>query len=297
MERIQSAIAKARAERRDVLASGAVPAAASPAAASPAGRTPAPAAPGDAAPAPAAPAADAAAVAALWAALAGFQPDPRQLVRNRIVTAAGGREAVPFDVMRTRLIQQMRANNWRRVAITSATAACGKSTVALNLGFGLARQPDLRTVLCEMDLRRPTLSAIIGLREPLNFARVIAGAAPFADAARRIGGNLALALNRGAVKNPAELLHGAAVGPALDRIEAEYAPDVMLFDMPPLLVSDDAMAFLGHVDCAILVAAAEATTIKEIDTCERELAAQTNVLGIVLNKCRYAGPDYGYEYY
>lgn len=289
MERIQSAIEKARAERQSVLAQGrAVPA---PPPARGAAPAPAPeAAPGDAAP-------SAAATDALWAALTPFVPDSRQLARNRIVAAAGGRDAVPFDVMRTRLLQQMRANNWRRVAITSATASCGKSTVALNLAFGLARQPDIRTLLCELDLRRPTLSATVGLRDPLHFARVIEGVAPFADHARRVGDNLGLALNRGPVKNPAELLHSPTVAEALDRIEADYAPTLMIFDMPPLLVSDDALAFLGQVDCAILVAAAEATTIKQIDACERELAAQTNVLGVVLNKCRYTGPDYGYDYY
>lgn len=291
MERIQSAIEKARAERRNVLGQGGH------------GRAQSGAVPPDALPQTGAgPAGDPAAAAtgaadALWTALMPFMPDPRLLVRHRIVAAEGGREAVPFDVMRTRLLQQMRANNWRRVAITSPTAACGKSTVSLNLAFGLARQPDIRTVLCEMDLRRPSLSATVGLREPLSFARVLEGRAPFADHARRVGDNMALALNRGPVKNPAELLHSPTVAEALDRIEADYGPTLMIFDMPPLLVSDDALAFLGQVDCAILVAAAEATTIKQIDACERELAAQTNVLGVVLNKCRYTGPDYGYDYY
>jgi len=45
------------------------------------------------------------------------------------------------------------------------------------------------------------------------------------------------------------------------------------------------------------VAAAGTTTISEIDTCERELAAHTAVMGVVLNKCRYMGRDYGSDYY
>jgi len=64
-----------------------------------------------------------------------------------------------------------------------------------------------------------------------------------------------------------------------------------------MLVTDDMMAFAGEVDCVLLVAAAEASTIKEVDTCERELAAQTNVLGVVLNKCRYTDRGAGYGYY
>jgi len=70
----------------------------------------------------------------------------------------------------------------------------------------------------------------------------------------------------------------------------------MIFDTPPLLVSDDTLGFLDQVDCVLLVAEAEATTIDEIDNCEQELAARSNVLGVVLNKCRYMGKGYGYDY-
>jgi hypothetical protein len=53
------------------------------------------------------------------------------------------------------------------------------------------------------------------------------------------------------------------------------------------------------VDCALLVAAAGSTTIAQVDACERDIAAHTNVLGVTLNKCRYLDKDqaYGYDYY
>jgi Mrp family chromosome partitioning ATPase len=51
------------------------------------------------------------------------------------------------------------------------------------------------------------------------------------------------------------------------------------------------------VDAAIIVAAAGQTTVDQIDACERELAARTNVVGVVLNRCRYMGQDYGYGEY
>ena len=67
--------------------------------------------------------------------------------------------------------------------------------------------------------------------------------------------------------------------------------------MALLLWAGGAMAFVGKVDCVLLVAAAETTTIQEVDVCERDLASQTNVLGVVLNKCRYLDRKYGYSYY
>lgn len=237
------------------------------------------------------------AITSAWAELHNFSPAAAALAKARIVALAGGHDAAPFDVMRTKVLQTMRANNWRRLAITSPTPACGKSTITLNLGFSLTRQPEIRTLLAEIDLRRPSLARSLNYMPNRNFADVLRGEAALAEAAICYNGNLAIALNRTPARNPAELLHGVAVPEILDGIEATYAPDLTIFDMPPMLVSDDAMVFAEQVDCVLLVAAAEATTVKEIDICERELATQTNVMGVVLNKCRFIGKEYGYSYY
>ncbi len=232
-----------------------------------------------------------------WADLPVFTPDTERLTRARVMTLSGGQDAVPFDVMRTKVLQTMRANNWRRLAITSPTPSCGKSTIALNLGFSFARQPDICTIVAELDLRRPSIAKTLGTQAVRNFADVLQDKADFAQSVVCYNHNLALAMNTGTVRNPAEVLQAARVPTILADIEARFAPDLIIFDMPPMLVSDDAMAFVGQVDCVLLVAGAEATTIKEVDTCERELASQTNVMGVVLNKCHFMGKDYGYSYY
>ena len=79
-------------------------------------------------------------------------------------------------------------------------------------------------------------------------------------------------------------------------IEEAYQPDLVLFDLPPLLSSDDTLGFISNIDCALIVAMAERTTAQNIDLCESELAAHSNVAGIVLNRCRYASGQYGYGY-
>lgn len=280
MEKIQSAIAKARAEREG----NPVAAPATRRAAKPVTEVMPPAAP-------------AINVAANWTALPVIDPSGRILQRNRVVAYHGGKEAVHFDVMRTKLLQQMRANNWRRLAITSPGAGCGKTTTSINLAFSLARQPDVRTILAEVDLRRPSLARMLGQKPSHSFANVLDGSAKFEENAMRYGSNLAFATNAVASKNPSELLQGQMVSQVLSDMEAWYEPTVTIFDMPPMLVSDDVMAFVGKVDCVLLVAAAETTTIQEVDVCERDLASQTNVLGVVLNKCRYMDRKYGYSYY
>jgi Mrp family chromosome partitioning ATPase len=294
LERIQEAIAKARAERnaRGVAAPGEEVAEVPRQAARVAAR-PAPAQPGVAPSGP-----SEAEVGEAWRALPTLRTSPRLAVKNRIVALAGGSGAAEIDGIRTRLLQHLAAKGMRRVAITSPGPGCGKSTVALNLGFSLGRQDDQRTVIADVDLRRPHLQKALGLKEKHSFASVLEGTSPFSENALRHGQNLALATTHGPSRNPAELLQSRRAAKALAEIEAIYAPTVMLFDLPPLLVNDDAMAFLGQMDCALIVAAAERTSVKEIDRCERDVASQTSVLGVILNRCRYMDRADGYvDYY
>src|SRR5690606_527643 len=128
----------------------------------------------------------------------------------------------------------------------------------------LGRQPDQRTILADVDLRRPSLAKTLGIKERHSFASVLGGESRFANEALRHGDNLALASTHAPVRNPTELLQSRRAAEELSDIRTAYDPTVMLFDLPPLRVNDDAMAFLGQVDCALIIAAAEKTTINEI---------------------------------
>jgi protein-tyrosine kinase len=292
MERLQAALEKARAQRegRDT---GATPKARI--------TSPRPGAPSSAS--AAASAASAASVATNAAAQGSWEDIPLQtwdravLARNRVMAFGGGPEAGAVDMLRTRVVQMMRQNGWRRVAVTSPDKSAGKSTTCCNLLASLSRQTDRRSILFDLDLRRPALASILGHKADHSVIDVLEGRVPFDKQAVRFSSTAAVSMNYRPEKNPTELLLSDIAIDALARIEKIYQPDIMIFDMPPMLVTDDALAFLKNVDCAIIVAGAETTTIDQIDTVEKEVAAQTNVLGVVLNKCRYMEQDYGYDYY
>lgn len=237
------------------------------------------------------------ALARAWRELAPLEVDRRVCRRNHLVSVTGGIGAAEVDAVRTRLLQQFKTRGFRSVAITSPGAGCGKTTVAVNLAFSLGRQPDQRTILAGIDFRRPHLAKMLGVKERHSFASVLEKEASFAQHALRYGDNLAFATTHGPIGHPAELLQSRGAAEALGKIRTDYEPTVMMFDLPPLHVNDDAMAFLGHVDCALIVAAAGKTTIKEIDRCEREVATQTAVLGVILNRCRFMDRADGYSTY
>ncbi len=270
MDRIQSAIAKARATREGT--------ADSPPARSKANLSP-PQHDGEA-----------------WSTLPEIRLSPDILDDNRIIAHRSGSASSGFDVMRTNLLRQLRDHSWTRVAITSPGASCGKTTVALNLAFSLARLTDIKVMVLELDLRHPTILRALGIDRFQNFAGVLAGIETPQSQITRWGANLAFGLNSFQVPSPAELLSSDRAADVVDAIEAKYRPDVILLDMPPMLVSDDTLAFLDQVDCALMVAAAEETPVNQIDQCGKDLAAQTQVLGVVLNKCRLMDRQDGYGY-
>ncbi|MEL0438416.1 CpsD/CapB family tyrosine-protein kinase [Phycobacter sp. K97] len=233
----------------------------------------------------------------LWDEIPHAELQDRLLRRNRIVSMNSDPEATPFDMLRTRTLRAMQEHGWRRLAITSPTPACGKSTISLNLAFSIARQTNTRAIAMEIDMRNPSQNRLLGLSRKENnkgsVGDVLSGRARFGDLAFRGTDDLAFLTNSAPVRNASDILLGDGIGQVLAGIEADYEPNTVIFDMPPVLVNDDTMAFMQHVDCVLIVAAAGRSTIAEIDRCERELASQTNVLGVVLNKCEFAEGGYG----
>lgn len=233
----------------------------------------------------------------LWRALRPLDIEGLRRQSRQLVTLQPGAPSAPFDILRTRITQQAQANGWKRIAITSPHSGCGKTMTTANLAFSFGRQTEQRTLVIDFDMRRGTLAKTLGQTPAQNMGDVLDGRTPFADHALRHGENVAFGLNGSPVKNPSELLQSTVTRDMLAAIEASYQPDLILFDVPPLRATDDSIGFLRQVDAAIIIVAAEETPMSQIDVAERQVAELTNVMGIVLNKCRIMDGDYGYEAY
>jgi Mrp family chromosome partitioning ATPase len=190
----------------------------------------------------------------------------------------------------------MRRNGWTRIAITSATAGCGKTTTACNLIAGLGRQPESKGILFDLDFRRPSVAKRFGVSPTHSLDQLFMGEVEFAEQAMRMSENTAISMTSGAVHDPARVILRSQTAETLDDIQSFYKPDLMLFDLPPVLVSDETRGFLKLVDAVLILAAAETSTVAQTDEVEREIAQYSNVAGIVLNQCRYMDEGYGYAY-
>ena len=238
-------------------------------------------------------------VAELWHKLKEIKVTPHIARRNRITSLFGPSTSGAHDVLRSRVLRLMQEHGWKTLAVTSPNPACGKTTVCANLAFSMARQLDLKVMVIDLDLRRPSLHDVLGHKPKSSFHEVLEGKVRAEDQLVRVGDNLIFGLNARSASRPSELLQARLTKEKLAQIQAAYRPDFVIFDLPPMLVSDDNIGFLPNTDCAILVNAAESTTMQQLDNCEKELAELTNVLGVVLNKCRFNdGPAaYDGEYY
>jgi len=236
-----------------------------------------------------------------WAQLAPLAPASPTLEEARVVTLARRDPAhVPFDLLCTRLQRMMLRNGWRRIGVTSATVGCGKTVTVANLAFSIARRPDLRCLLLDLDLAAPRLSRLFtpGGHSPLP--ALLAGQTTAQACFGRVSASLAAGLTPKPVDDPGRLLHWRGTAAALDRLAERYAPDVMLFDLPPVFAGDAALAALSLLDCVVLVAAAGQSRASEIEAAEAILAEQLPVLGVILNKAdtpadqpAYGGYGYG----
>jgi protein-tyrosine kinase len=307
VERLRKAIEKARAQREQVLAGSSSQSSVAVAAEIPADAAaePRPAEHGRTEPrAPerqsaAQPDSSGMTPALAWAALKEATLDPAHLESTRIVSYRKSDAAhVAFDLLRTRLQKVLKDNRWSRIAITSPTKGCGKTFVAANLALSLARQSDIRTILVDMDLKVPGMAQTLGLTTPSAIEWFLTGQTRPEAFLRRVGRNFAVGVNTERVRDSAELIKDERAAAALARMHEVFKPNAVIFDLPPMLISDDAIAFMPQVDCVLLVAASGQTSPAEIDECERLLGESTNFLGVLLNKCDADIPDsYAYGYY
>lgn len=236
----------------------------------------------------------------VWASLDELPIDADKMRRERIVAFQKTDPShVTFDVLRTRLLKVMRENGWTRLAITSPTKGCGKTVITMNLAFSLSRHPNSRTMLIDMDLKAPRVSSILGAQGKRQISWFLTGQTPAERFFQRVGDNLAIGLNTVRVRDSAEMIENPATEVAISNAQRMLRPETVLFDLPPMLVNDDALAFTQTADCVLLVIAAGESRAADIDECERLLTANSNFLGILLNKHRDPRRDpyaYGYGY-
>ena len=209
------------------------------------------------------------------------------LQANRVINFTRGTPySAAFDMLRTKIMREFSATDWQTLLVTSPTQGCGKTVTAINLAVSMARQPDTQVCLIDLDLRRPSVAATLGISPPANLIDALNGLVTVQSCLFGIdiaGPNLALAANLLPTLQPVETLLSRQMQEILNSLRTAVPKPILILDMPPVLSSDDVLAFLPQIDSSILCVAEGHSTIKEIENSQKLLSG-TNFLGCVLTK-------------
>jgi protein-tyrosine kinase len=199
-----------------------------------------------------------------------------------------------FDMLRTQVLQTMDANSWQLIGVTSPSEGCGKSVVATNLAISIARQPEKSVLLVDMDLQRPRVANHLGLQCDQGLLSVLEGKSILSRAIIPvcIGNSRFLVLPcETSVPNSSEWMSSRSMIALLQEIKRDFRAWTVIFDLPPILLSDDVITILPQIDCVLFVAAVGISTTPQIKECNKHLES-TPIVRIVLNKATDATTAY-----
>ena len=171
----------------------------------------------------------------------------------------------------------------RVLAVTSALAGEGRTTLAVNLAAALSQSGN-RVALVEADLRNPSLARVLGVIGTAGVSTVLAGTAQWREVAQHWdheGGQVTVLAAGPALVRPGEF-GSPKMRELLEAVREDH--DYVVVDTPPLLAAAEA-AVIGALADGCLVATRHGLTRRE--QLAEALAAlarlDARVLGLVLN--------------
>jgi len=185
----------------------------------------------------------------------------------------------------------------RSILISSAGQSEGKSTTAVHLAKAHAEQGQ-RTLLVDVDLRRPSLHRKLNIDASVGFSNVLIGEKSWRETVQTIEGipNL-FVIPSGPPSHRAGDLVGPRMADLLDELAREF--DLVIMDAPPLLGFAEPLRLATLADGVLIVCRAGETKRKAVSSVLTALSGvRATVLGVVLNQMKRNTSDldsyYGY---
>ena len=213
--------------------------------------------------------------------------NPRHLERNRVIAGRFDDARVEaYRHLRTQVLQLFASSGWSTLAITSPHEAAGKTLTAVNLAISLAHELTHTVLLVDLDLKKPNVHTTLGFEIDAGVVEVVQGKATVEQVLVNPSvERMVVFPARPAATNPSELLSSPAMLGLVEELKARYQSRVVIFDLPPLLRDDDALKISPIADATLLVVEEGATTEAEVER-SLHLLRHANVVGTLLNKAK-----------
>jgi capsular exopolysaccharide synthesis family protein len=216
------------------------------------------------------------------------QLSPEVLERNCVLPGIADPAAQrAYKILRTRVMRRLEAQNWRAFGVTGLSPGDGKTLTSINLAITLAQNVNTWVFLVDLDLRRVQVARSLGIsgaNGDAGLSDYLLGEASIDDIIYSPGiERLAIVPNFQPIAESSEMLTSPRMTELLQALERESPRRIIIFDLPPLLASDDVLAFAPQIDSMLLVVA-EGSTGRAALEGAKETLAEMNLVGVVLNK-------------
>ena len=212
--------------------------------------------------------------------------DCRVLREHRVISPDGTDVACSaYRMLRTQVLQRTRTHGLTTVGVVSAVNGEGKTLTAVNLALSLAAEPNQTIFLVDLDLRRPAIAEILSLRAPYGLETWFGGDDPTKEVCYALEGleRLYVLPTLAPVRNSSETLAGLGTRRLLNELKGRDSGRLLIVDLPPVLLSDDALMVAPLLDAVVLVVH-ERRTRREDVARVIELLGNTRIVGTVLNR-------------
>jgi protein-tyrosine kinase len=223
--------------------------------------------------------------------------EPSVLRANGVMPAeASGPAGQAFKMLRTQVLQRLRQRGWNTLAVISPTPADGKTFTAINLAIAIAGDTSHTALLVDFDLRNPSVHQRFGIQPRIGVEKCLRGEAAVSRVLVNPQGypKLLLLPARESVTDSSNLLSSERTRRLTRELKERYRNGVVLFDLPPVLGADDALAFVPQVDAVLVVVGEEHTHRGDLLRCF-EILRDIPVIGTVLNGSR-TDTSFAYAY-
>jgi protein-tyrosine kinase len=185
------------------------------------------------------------------------------------------------------------------IMLTSSFPGEGKTFCAINLAMSLAMEMDHTVLLVDADVARPSLLRTLGLEAELGLMDVLLDEKlDLADVLLKTNIETLSILPAGkSHRHSTELLASMAMHKLLNELSNRYADRIIIFDSPPLLLTNEAHVLANQMGQVVLVVAAEKTTQRAVRNSLQLLESKAQV-SLIYNKAEpFLSEDkYGYAY-
>lgn len=197
-------------------------------------------------------------------------------------------------------LQYLHAGERRQIiGFTSSASGEGKTFCAVNLATVMAMSGK-RTIVLDVDMRRPRVAEALGLPEGDGLSNYLIGECNADDIIRRTDIPGMDVITAGPIPpNPLELVESPRMAELFERLRASY--DVVVVDASPMGLVSEYVIVMRHVDVSLYVVRQGSTRRRMLDVLNDHFrSGKISNVSLLLNDVKAKGGNYssgGHGYY